>query len=231
MDFVHNSGHRIEWLSQQELRSRKVVRRSNFRVTGKYPSWKSGRMMQWESTLERDAFFLLDADPSVISFHEQPVRISYYLDGVMKEHFPDVLANHCHKSSLLEVKTDKEGTSEAVISRSNLMASMLPSDIQYKVVTEAQIRLEPRLSNAKLLLRHGRLSVNHQAQQQFLHRYFADGACTFGKFLEGESAQHNFSLACRMLLEGTLSVDIYEEISPATKLYLKTEMKEASPWL
>jgi len=35
-----------------KIRSRKVVSRSNARNSGKYPSWKMQRMMQWESPHE-----------------------------------------------------------------------------------------------------------------------------------------------------------------------------------
>src|SRR5579859_7695488 len=35
-----------------KIRARKVVSRSRARGTGKFPSWKMGRMIQWESTYE-----------------------------------------------------------------------------------------------------------------------------------------------------------------------------------
>ncbi len=63
MKAIDNYCH-IEW-AEQGKRDRKVVRRSNYRVTGKYPSWKMLRMMQWESTIERDAFYLFDGTPNI----------------------------------------------------------------------------------------------------------------------------------------------------------------------
>ena len=53
-----------------QIRSRKVVSRSNARSAGKYPNWKTGRMMHWESSNELNAFRLLDCDPSVTSYGE-----------------------------------------------------------------------------------------------------------------------------------------------------------------
>ena len=53
-----------------KIRSRKVVKRSNARNTGKYPSWKMKRMMQWESVHEGNAMRILDATPHVTSFTE-----------------------------------------------------------------------------------------------------------------------------------------------------------------
>ena len=34
-----------------KLRSRKVVSRSRARATGKFPSWKMGRMIQWDPSM------------------------------------------------------------------------------------------------------------------------------------------------------------------------------------
>jgi hypothetical protein len=42
---------RIVFSSAEQVRSRRVVTRSRFRPTGKYPSWKMGRMLQWESDI------------------------------------------------------------------------------------------------------------------------------------------------------------------------------------
>ena len=53
----------IELPNEGNLRSRTVVSRSRARPTGKYPSWKMGRMIQWESCNELNACRLLDANP------------------------------------------------------------------------------------------------------------------------------------------------------------------------
>jgi hypothetical protein len=59
---------RIAFSSPEQVRSRRVVTRSRFRLTGKYPSWKMERMLQWESINELNAFRLLDCDPRVTVF-------------------------------------------------------------------------------------------------------------------------------------------------------------------
>jgi hypothetical protein len=57
-----------------EKRSRKVVPRSNARSAGKYPSWKMRRMIHWESVTDLNAFRLLECDPTIRSYSEQPAR-------------------------------------------------------------------------------------------------------------------------------------------------------------
>jgi serine/threonine protein kinase len=71
---------RIAFSSPERVCSRRVVTRSRFRPTGKYPSWKMERMLQWESMNELNAFRLLDCDPRGTAFSEQPYEIVYF-DG------------------------------------------------------------------------------------------------------------------------------------------------------
>ncbi len=91
-----------------KIRSRKVVKRSNARNTGKYPSWKMKRMMQWESVHEGNAMRILDATPSVTSFTEQPCEITYTLNGIQHRHYPDFMVIEGNCRELWEVKTEAD---------------------------------------------------------------------------------------------------------------------------
>ncbi len=64
-----------------KLRSRRVVSRSRARATGKFPSWKMGRMIQWESINELNAYRRLDATPGANAFYEQPLMIPLFSTG------------------------------------------------------------------------------------------------------------------------------------------------------
>ena len=81
----------IEFPKDGRVRSRTVVSRSRARPTGKYPSFKMGRMIQWESNNELNAYRLLDATPEVLAYHEQPLTIRFTLNGEPHIHYPDVL--------------------------------------------------------------------------------------------------------------------------------------------
>ena len=79
-------------------------------VTGGFSSQKNGRMLGFESLLEKDFFILLEYDDEVISFEEQPVRIP--LGGKAKSYVPDIVVHYRQKSTskkrkplLAEVKT------------------------------------------------------------------------------------------------------------------------------
>jgi len=106
-----------------QLRSRKVVSRSRARPMGKYPSWKMKRMVQWESENELNAFRLLDCNPDVTSFHEQPCEVMYFLDGKARSHYPDILVEKNGRKELWEVKPESEAEKPEVVTRSTLLGS------------------------------------------------------------------------------------------------------------
>lgn len=68
---------------------RKVVLPTGRKVRGYFPSKKMGRMIEWESPLERDAIVLLEFSPGVVSFQEQPRKVIFYIGGVPHVYFPD----------------------------------------------------------------------------------------------------------------------------------------------
>ena len=107
---------RIAFSSPEQVRSRRVVTRSRFRPTGKYPSWKMERMLQWESLNELNAFRLLDCDPRVAVFTEQPCEI-VYIDGTeTRRHYPDIYVEIDGNQELWEVKAECEGSQSVTIS-------------------------------------------------------------------------------------------------------------------
>ena len=92
---------KLSWeVEDQEYQAkRKVDNKQSFyhrHMMGSYPSYTMGRKMRYESNNEKLFFFLLDLDPEVIRFYEQPVEIAVrYLNekGMLTKsyHVPDIL--------------------------------------------------------------------------------------------------------------------------------------------
>lgn len=142
-------------------RARKVVSRSNSDMSGKWPSFKTGRVMHYESGNERNAFKLLDANPYVRSYSEQPCVIHYILDGEVHRHYPDILVNFKAHQELWEVKTDGESKTSEIMRRSELMAKCLPAfGYRYQIAIAENLERNPRLRNVEFLLKHGRRPVS-----------------------------------------------------------------------
>ena len=72
--------------------SKRRVGKSYCNVTGLKASWRVGRMVEFESPLERDLITILEFSPIVETFEEQPITIRW-VDSGGKEHpyTPDFL--------------------------------------------------------------------------------------------------------------------------------------------
>jgi hypothetical protein len=205
-----------------QMRSRKVVSRSNARSTGKYPSWKMGRMMHWESINELNAFRLLDCDPNVTSYCEQPCRIVYVLDGVERIHYPDILVTTTAGKQLWEVKPRSNASEPEVLARANFLSCALPRwGFEYQTVFGEDLARQPRLSNANLLLSLGKREIN-DCEREGVRRTLAEQ----GELLWSEAASGNYGVKGReillsLVLRGVLTIDMDSPISSATEFVPK----------
>ncbi len=214
-DFRGSSVISVDFPSDGKLRSRKVVKRSNARNTGKYPSIKMKRMMQWESVHEENAMRLCDADPEVISFSEQPCVIRYVMRGKGHLHYPDLLMIKQSGSYLLEVKTLADAQSKEVAERTALLMCELPKHgYQYCLVTAEELSTEPRLSNVKQLLKLGKDPVT-LAQVEYFRRHFAThGNCVWRDFTDTL-----LKPLSRLILDGYLKIDLSQPLQKNTAIY------------
>ena len=131
------------------------------RTTGKFMSEKmSPAATYWESTIERDYFFLLDFDRTVNWFRDHPFKIYYKLNGKKRHYTSDVLVSRGNRIQLVEVKDARELDSD-----DNKKAFQVGKQFcqergyEYVVVTDAEIRAGYLLENVKLLTRYRKQSV------------------------------------------------------------------------
>lgn len=211
------------------FRSRKVVTRSRSRSTGKYPSWKMKRMIQWESPHELNAYRLLDCDPTVISFQEQPLEIRYELSGEVHRHYPDALVQRHSGDELWEVKTHADAVRSEVAERTRLMTAELPRfGFRYCMVLAEDLGAQPLLLNALLVLRHGRFAISLQDRQVVLGFLNERKEIRWGDVLAGALGPKGRVCVCRLLLEGSLSLDSSQPIGPETRIRANGSARNAS---
>lgn len=207
-----NEGHvSLEWPPNGKLRARKVVTRSRARATGKYPSWKMGRMIQWESVNELNAYRLLDADPTVTAYYEQPLIIRFTHHGEVHHHYPDTLVQWAPDmvQELWEVKPAANAAQHEYIARTKLLERALPQlGFRYKLVVAEELAREPRLSNVLSVLRYGRAPVPSLAREQIRRKYCEAAAPAWGAVLNGALGKHGRNYVCRLILEGTLVLNL-----------------------
>lgn len=134
------------------------------------PSQKNDRLHEFESSLERDLISLLEFDPNVQSFEEQPVCI-HYTDqaGKARTYTPDILVNYrldyppgCWmKPRLCEVKYRADLWKNWHQLKPKFQAAVrfaAENGMQFKILTEKEIRTE-YLENARFLNRYRKADI------------------------------------------------------------------------
>lgn len=147
---------------------RRVVTRSGKGIRGKYPSRKMGKMVVWESILEADAIRLFEFNTGVAAYYAQPSTETYHDErGVAHEFVPDFRVDWQQGGTLLiEIKSTADAAYPPTQRLLGLKAMALQTQGKdYRVLTPAQIRLQPRFDNLKLLERHYRSHLSTEAMQ------------------------------------------------------------------
>lgn len=218
---------RVEIIFPEEgrLRSRTVVSRSRARPTGKYPSWKMARMIQWESPNELNALRLLDASPAVTAFHEQPLAIRFVLDGEPRLHYPDLfVAWSDGRRELWEVKPEREAAHPYFAARTRYLQAALPAlGYSYRLAVAEELAREPRLTNALTLLKYGRNPIRDADRERIRRILLSAPALRWGSALRGDLGPQGLAQLSRLALEGFLSFDIERELAEQTPFTLATQ--------
>lgn len=153
---------------------RRITNHGYLKRIGKFPSLKIGRMVWWESPLERDYIHLLEADGSVSFYQEQPLRIRFILDG--KEYFytPDFLVKRPPVIQIVEVKPEKKIHSEENQRRFRAATkACCQRGYQFVVATDTMIRVQPRLDNIKSFWKYSRTPLDSPRYHIYCQEFFA----------------------------------------------------------
>jgi hypothetical protein len=213
---------KIEFAAPERIRSRRVISRSRAGHTGMFPSWKLRRMVHWESVHELNAFRLLDCDPNVTRYAEQPCVIRYELDGQIHLHSPDILVEIDSAKELWEIKPDHEAHHPDVIRRSECLGSSLPRHgYTYRVVVGSHLAGRPGLGNANLLLQYGRWPLSDLERELARRTLRATGVVTWESVCSGLLGPRGRVILCRMVLEGTVDFDRSKPLSQRAEFFLR----------
>ena len=208
----------IRFPEPDQMRSRKVISRSNTRSTGKYPSWKMARMMHWESGNELNAFRLLDCDPNVTSYSEQPCQIVYVMDGLERTHYPDIVVTMAGRQQLWEVKPSSNAVVPEVLARTAVLSRVLPRwGYEYRTVLAEDLTRQPRLGNANLLLSLGKRAVSDCEWENVRRTMAEQGSLVWSEACAGNYGPKGREILCSLVLRGALIIDMNAPISPATE--------------
>jgi hypothetical protein len=140
----------------------RTIPKNSRSLTGKVIDFRSHRAVSFESALERDFYVLLDFDPTVAHFEEQPVTIAYQEPiGVHRTYTPDVLVHYRpelrnppeHRPVLYEIKYRDDLRTHWQDYRCKFKAARRYARTRgwvFRLITEREIRT-PYLKNATFL--------------------------------------------------------------------------------
>jgi hypothetical protein len=175
-------------------------------------------MMHWESVNELNAFRLLDYDPSVTSYSEQPCRIVYVMDGVARIHYPDILVTTPQGKQLWEVKPRSNAVEPEVLARAAFLSRVLPHwGYKYRTVLAEDLSRQPRLSNANLLLSLGKRVVSDCEWEDVRRTMAEQGTLLWSEACAGNYGPKGREILCSLVLRGVLTIDMNVPISPGTE--------------
>jgi TnsA endonuclease N terminal len=139
---------------------------------GKFFSVKLNAVLWYESLLEMSFMYLLDFDPAVSLFKEQPCRIHFVNNGRKRTYTPDLLVVRDGRRQIIEVKPAKKAVAEKNLQLFHSVAPICArSGFEFLVVTDEMILQQPRLDNVKALWRYARTPLRPQHQIQ-CHKFF-----------------------------------------------------------
>jgi len=95
-------------------------------------------------------------DCRVTVFTEQPCEIVHFDGTETRRHYPDIHVEIDSHQELWEVKAECEASQREFSTRTELLTSGLQQyGFTYRVVLDRELAKQPRLDNAKTLLRYG----------------------------------------------------------------------------
>jgi hypothetical protein len=143
---------------------RKVSNRGG-NIIGHFPSLKLGRMVAFESLIERDFIYLLDFEPGVTWFTEQPLTIFYWYEGKTLGYTPDFHVINGDQNILVECKPQKF-ISKADNQRKFTAAQAwcMAKGWLFRVVSDEQLRRGHRVNNVKLLTQFARYNIRPEVK-------------------------------------------------------------------
>lgn len=196
-------------------RVRRIVTRSGRGYRGKFPSLKLGRLVHWESLLERDAILQTEYDPSVLTYQEQPCVVTYYdAEGKVRRYMPDLMVERQTGMTFVEVKPKRKLLQPSLRGKLEAIAlRMQERDQPFQILTELEIRREPRYSN--LVRIHDALRILNCFDKGPLTElpHGLTGAHRFDDLVKALGSER---LVFRHFLAGNVEIDLDLPITGAT---------------
>jgi len=159
---------------------RRNLRYSRVKNLYKFASPKMNTVYTVESSLEFDTCFHLEYSPNIIQFEAQPLGYKYQFEGKVLPYTPDFkMIDGANIETFVEVKPlSKISESDFKARFKEKQTAALELGTSLVLITEQQIRVNPILSNLKLLHRYSGFQAFTPLQLKLLSLVRSTGILT-----------------------------------------------------
>ena len=211
-------------------RSREVINPSGGIMRCKFPSRKNGRLVHCEGLLELDAAYLFEAHPRVALSREQPAPVLFPDGERVRRYTPDFeLTLDSGTLIWVEVKPARALADEDIRRKLRCIQDhMRRCERQFLVLTDEELRAEPRQSNVRTIWRRSsRTLPSRDAALAVVLRHAEQLPCSL------EQAARSFGASGgnvhTLLLMGLLRCDLSKPLTPDTFIELAKDTDD--DWL
>lgn len=183
------------------------------RIVCKIPSRKLGRIVAVHSFLARDYVLLMEYDPQISLYREQPCKIRFRHDGRLHVCTPDFLVvDRAGDRRLIRLKPAAQSIAEDDAAFLRAVSNICRErGFDLTIVHEADIRQEPRLRNIGLLRRYSRTELGMRHRLLCRDFFRLTPAPTLGALIES-LRDHDVvcpeAVAHTLIWHGVMSTDL-----------------------
>lgn len=157
------------------------LKRGHFNNQGKFFSFKMQKTVLWRTLLEFDYIYLLEIDSQVIQYERCTFKLSYSflrIDYILKPNF--IVNRHQQKYLVYFLRTNRKD--EISTQQLKFLTGICRQNgYILQIISEEAVRLQPRLSNAKIIYKYATKSIEDPLLILLCYRLFENHKSLFLK--------------------------------------------------
>lgn len=170
-----------------------------------------GRSRHAESQNELKAFQILMATAHADSWQEQPFTLEYRHAGTKHRYTPDALVIWGAHQTVVEVKEDKDAESPEAQPKFRVIKELLVEHgYHFRLWKSSEIRAEPRLANANLILRYRCVAVPLGERESVLRAFISTPELKLRSLCE--IAKVPVQSVLRLVMDGAVHIDWWKPV-------------------
>lgn len=192
-------------------------------IRGDFPSLKLGRMVRYNSTIERDFLYFLEYQQNVTWYQEQPTTIKYAMpSGQIHRYTPDYEIHEGATKTLVECKPEERLQSRHAQQQRQIGQTWAEENgYDFVTITDTELRSGHQLSNLKLFWRYARWR-NTNLHQQITTKITQNAGCSVDQLCHWLAASPRVIVpaVCYLLFHHYLQMDLGHPFTTTVSLWV-----------